>query len=119
MIKEQHKSTNNLLYDIITQSEPNILFNYSILLIIAILLFSNLNLTINFIVAIFVGFIIINYLYTHKTIYDTSILTEKKEKFDMINTTNEILKNHDKFTNVLFYIEDFEYLNISLYDTLK
>lgn len=115
---DKEKTEDNLIYNIITNTRPDILFGYSLIMIIILLIFSNIELPNNSIFAIFIGFIIIYYFYTYRQINDTSIITKKKEKYTLINTKKSVLKNHTKFTNILFYINDFKYLNIPQFNIL-
>lgn len=115
---DKKKIDDNLFYNIITNSKPDVLFNYSLIMVIVLLLFSNVELLNNSVIGIFIGFIVVFYFYTYKETNDTSIITEKKEKYSLINTKKSVLKNYTKFTNILFYINDFKHLNIPLFNTL-
>jgi len=81
---DKEKTEDNLIYNIITNTRPDILFGYSLIMIIILLIFSNIELPNNSIFAIFIGFIIIYYFYTYRQINDTSIITKKKEKYTLI-----------------------------------
>jgi hypothetical protein len=109
---------NNLVFNIINNSKPNILFNYSIIIVALVLIFNSINLYQNATIGIFVSLTVIYYFYTFRSINDIS--TEKKinEKYDLINTRSSVLEKHIKFTNILFYMDDFKYLNIPLFNIL-
>ena len=109
---------NNLLYNIINNSEPNILFNYSIIIVISLLLFKQLDFTYNIIFSLFIGSSIVYYLYTYKSLYDITKETKISEKYNLINTKKSVLKNHVKFTNIIFYMDDLKPLNIQLFDKI-
>lgn len=115
---DEDDTKNNLIFNIINNSKPNILFNYSIIIVALVLIFNSINLSHNAMIGVFVSLTIIYYLYTYRSINDIS--TEKKinEKYDLINTRSSVLKKYVKFTDILFYIDDFKYLNIPLFNML-
>jgi hypothetical protein len=108
----------NLIYNIIVNSRPDVLFNYFIIIVVFIFISSTINITQNLLVGILVASIIIHYLYTHRQTYDISKLKERDEKFKMINTKNSVLKNHVKFVNIIYYIEDIKNSNIKEFNNL-
>ena len=112
------KAHDNLIYNIVTSSRPETLFSYSLMMIIILLMLSHTELPNNSVQGICIGSIIIYYFYTYKQINDTSVITEKREKYSLINTKKSVLKHHTKFTNILFYIDDFKYLNIPQFNTI-
>jgi hypothetical protein len=109
---------NNLIYNIITNTKPDILFNYFIIIIIFIFISNQINITQNVLLGILIACIIIHFLYTYRENFDISKLKERDEKYNLINTSKSILKNHTKFINIIFYISDIKNLNIRSFDIL-
>mgnify|MGYP003386392231 CR=1 FL=1 len=108
----------NLIYNIIDESRPDVLFNYFIIIVVFIFLSSCINISQNILVGILVASIIIYYLYTNRKNNDVSKLKERQEKFKLINTKKSTLKNHIKFVNIVFYISDIKNLNIPTFNIL-
>lgn len=113
------KKDDNVIYNIINNSKPNILFNYFMIVIFFIFIFKNIEEPSHATyLALILSFIIIYYIYTNIQISDVNEIVEKKDKFDLLNTTNSVLKFHTKLVNLLFYISDIKDDNIELFEEL-
>ena len=112
------ESRSNLIYNIIDDSRPDVLFNYFIIIVVFIFLSSTMNVAHSVLIGVLVASIIIHYLYTDRQNNDVSNLKEKHEKFKLINTKKSTLKNHTKFVNIIFYIADIKNLNIITFNRL-
>ena len=108
----------NLVYNIITNSRPDVLFNYFVIAIVVIFFSSFVNVGMSVIIGVLVATIIIHFLYTYRENFDVSKLKEREEKFKLINTKKSVLKNHIKFVNIIFYISDIKHLNIRSFNIL-
>lgn len=109
---------NNLVYNIITNSRPDVLFNYFVIIIVVIFFSNQVNVGTSVIIGILVATIIIHFLYTYRENFYVSKLKERDEKFRLINTKKSVLRNYIKFVNIIFYISDIKNLNIRSFNIL-
>ena len=112
------KDTSNIIYNIIQDGEPQYIFNYFALLIIFIFVFSHININYNILVGLIFCSILIYYLYTYTENNVLATNEIKKEKFDSIYPTRNILKKYDKIIDLLYYMQSYKRNNIYKFNTL-
>ena len=106
------------IYNIIQDGEPQYIFNYFALLIIFIFVFSHININYNILVGLIFCSILIYYLYTYTENNVLATNEIKKEKFDSIYPTRNILKKYDKIIDLLYYMQSYKRNNIYKFNTL-
>ena len=103
------------VYDIINNTEPQLIFFYCCILIIMLLIFTN----INFSVTLFFGLIfyiaLIYYLW-----YNREINTiDNKDKFNYKVETVKLNSDNPKIVDFLYYMRDLKSINFSLYNEIN
>ena len=112
---ENNSKTSNILYNIINYEEPNIIFNYAILLVFFIFIFNKISVTFSLYVGLIFFTIIIYYSYTQRELNSINNIKKKKEKFNILFTKEKILEKFPEFVDILFYMEDYKQYNIPVY----
>jgi len=105
-------STPNILYNIINYEESYIVFNYCILIVIFLFIFSNIDFKSSTFIGLIFCSIIIYYFNTYRSVNYSYDKEEKKEKFDRLWTTNDTLEKYPEIVDVFFYIEDLKQYNM-------
>ncbi len=121
----------NIIYDIINTENKQILFNYAIIFIIFIYISVNLNFNMQILVGLFFASIIVYYWYSYRTIHNLSKINENENKFKLINSNTNTLKddyiaqntdyktiNNPEIVDFIFYMEDIKKYNISIYNNI-
>jgi Ca2+/Na+ antiporter len=112
-------STSNILYNIINYEESYIIFNYFILIIIFLFIFSNIDFKVSTFIGLIFCSIIIYYFNTYRSVNFTYDTVKKKEKFDKLSTTYNIIESYPEIVDILFYIEDLRQYNMPQFDKIQ
>lgn len=115
---ESNIETNNILYNIINSHEPKNIFLYGIIMIICIFISTKIIYNNNILIGIIFCSIIIYYIYTYKRYNTLTSIQIEKEKFDKLNTSNNILYKYPKIVDFLFYIENLKSNNYQEFSKL-
>ena len=103
------------VYDIINNTEPQLIFFYCCILIIMLLIFTN----INFSVTLFFGLIfyigLIYYLWYNRKIN----IIDNKDKFNYKVETVKLNSDNPKIVDFLYYMRDLKSINFSLYNEIN
>jgi hypothetical protein len=105
-------STPNILYNIINYEESYIVFNYCILIVIFLFIFSNIDFKSSTFIGLIFCSIIIYYFNTYRSVnysYDKEV---KKEKFERLWSKNDTLEKYPEVVDIFFYIEDLKQYNM-------
>jgi len=105
----------SFFYDIINNQSKSTLFFFSVLFVITILIFSNIEISFSLFVGLIIYILFIRY---YATMNNTQIINEK-EKFKIKNNKYNISNNHPEIIDFLFNIEDFKLFSFILFNELK
>lgn len=108
----ENENNCNIIYSILNNEDSTVIFNYGLLLIVFIFIFSKINFSINLFIGLIFYSILIYYFYTDRKINNINETQKKNEKFNMINTSNNILKKYPQIVDLIFYIDDIKFSNI-------
>lgn len=98
--------TDNIIYNIISNDSPQIIFNYFIGIVIFIFIFNKINFNINILIGLLFFSILVYYIYTYRNINEINNNEKYNEKFNLLYTDNNLLKRYSNITDILFYIRD-------------
>lgn len=109
------------VYDIINNTNPQLIFFYCCILIIMLLIFTNINFSVTLFFGLIFYAVLIYYLW-----YNRDINTiDNKEKFDYKVETVKLIKNNNpnndnpKIVDFLYYMRDLKSINFSLYNEIN
>jgi len=105
----------SFFYDIINNQSKSTLFFFSVLFVITILIFSNIEISFSLFVGLIIYILFIRY---YATMNNTQIINEK-EKFKIKYNKYNISNNHPEIIDFLFNIEDFKLFSFILFNELK
>jgi Ca2+/Na+ antiporter len=112
-------STPNILYNIINYEESNIIFNYFILIIIFLFIFSNIDFKVSTFIGLIFCSIIIYYFYTYRSVNYIYEIEKKKEKFNKLSTIDKTLESYPDVVDIFYYIEDLRKFNMPQFDKIQ
>lgn len=112
-------STPNILYNIINYEESNIIFNYFILIIIFLFIFSNIDFKVSTFIGLIFCSIIIYYFYTYRSVNYIYEIEKKKEKFNKLSTIDKTLEPYPEIVDIFFYIEDLRQFNMPQFNRIQ
>jgi Ca2+/Na+ antiporter len=112
-------STSNILYNIINHEESYIIFNYFVLIIIFLFIFSNIDFKVSTFIGLIFCSIIIYYFNTYRSVNFTYNTEKKKEKFKKLSTTYNIIESYPEIVDILFYIEDLRQYNMPQFNKIQ
>ena len=111
--------TDNIFYNILNTENKQFLFMYFMIMIFAIFVSNNIKCdikySINMVISILFGSIIIYYLYTHDKTNNLTQNTIIQKKFDVISSENNILEEYPEIINFLFDMNIFKNYNFKNY----
>lgn len=113
-----NKETDNLLYNIINSEDPQQIFMYGIIIIMAIFISTKIIYSPNVLIGLVFCSLIIYYLYTYRKYNIMSDNEKFNEKFNNLCTKNNILFKYPKIVDFLFYLENFKQSNIGSYNNI-
>ena len=102
-----------IIYDIIHNNEPKVIFWFVIILILMLYLIDNL-----FLVIIFYS-IIIYYIHTYIHINQTNEHYEIENKYNEIKLTDENIKKYKNIINFLYKLKEYKKYNISRFSEIE
>jgi multisubunit Na+/H+ antiporter MnhB subunit len=79
-MESNNNSSSNILYDIINNEEPQVIFNYFVLIIIFLFIFSNIDFKVSTFIGLIFCSIIIYYFNTYRSLNHTYGIEKKKRK---------------------------------------
>lgn len=104
------------VYDIINNTNPQVIFFYCCILIIMILIFTNINFSVTLFIGLICYSILIYYLWYNRNIN----IVSDKDKFDSkVEIVQPINNDNPKIVDFLYYMRDLKSLNFSLYNEIK
>ncbi len=106
------------LYNIINFEEPNVIFNYTILLVVFIFLSMKINFTVSLLVSLMIFTVLIDYNHTDRTqnyIYNTE---KNNVKFEAIGTKSDQLSKYPKIVDLLYFFQDIRKNNIDEFNQI-
>jgi len=115
---ESNKETDNIIYNIINSQEPKQIFMYGLIIVIITFISTKIIFNTNILIGLVFCSLIIYYFYTNRKY---NILTDEqkfKDKYNSINTNNNILNKYPKIVDFLFYMENFKYKDINNYNNI-
>jgi hypothetical protein len=115
---ETNKETDNILYNIINSQDPKQIFLYCIIIIVIIFISTKISYNTNILVGLIFCSLIICYLYTYRKYNITTDEKKFNEKFNIINSNNNILNKYPEIVDFLFYLENFKYKDIDNYNNI-
>lgn len=113
-----NQETDNIIYNVINSGDPKQIFLYVSIIVIITFISTKIVYNSNVLIGLVFCSLIIYYLYTFRKY---NILTDKEkfnEKFNSVNTKNNLLNKYPKIVDFLFYLENFKYKNISRYNEI-
>lgn len=113
-----YKETDNVLYNVINSQDPQQIFLYASIIVIAIFISTKISYNTNILIGLVFCSLIILYLYTYRKY---NILTDEEKftsKFNSIDPTKNILIKYPKIIDFLFYFENFKHKNINGYNEI-
>jgi hypothetical protein len=112
---ENFKETNNVLYNIINYQEPQTIFFYGFLLVIVIYASSKIEFNHSILIGLIFYSIFIYYLYTNKKVKNIDEFEKLNTKYNVINTSNNILKKYPNIIDFLYYMGEFKFCSTKIY----
>jgi Ca2+/Na+ antiporter len=112
-------STSNILYNIINYEESYIIFNYFILIIFFLFIFSNIDFKVSTFIGLIFCSIIIYYFYTYRSVNYLYNVEKNKEKFNKLSTIDKTLESYPEIVDIFFYIEDLRQFNIPQFNKIQ
>lgn len=112
------KDTDNIIYNIINYQEPQTIFFYAIILIIALYLGTMVVFNINILLMLIIACVIIYYFYTDKKINYINEYEKLDKKYNSLNTNDETIKNYPTIIDLLYYMRELKIYSITLYDDI-
>ena len=112
-------STSNILYNIINYEESYVIFNYFILIIFFLFVFSNIDFKISTFIGLIFCSIIIYYFYTYRSVNYLYDIEKKKEKFNKLSTIDKTLESYPEVVDIFFYIEDLRQYNMPQFNKIQ
>lgn len=112
---ENFEETNNVLYNIINYQEPQMIFFYGFLLVIVVYASSKIEFNYSILIGLIFYSIFIYYLYTDKKVKNIDEFKKLNTKYDMINTSNNILKKYPNIIDFLFYMSELKTYSPRIY----
>jgi hypothetical protein len=104
------------VYDIINNTNPQVIFFYCCILIIMILIFTNINFSVTLFIGLICYSILIYYLWYNRNIN----IVSNKDKFDSkVEIVQPINNDNPKIVDFLYYMRDLKSLNFSLYNEIN
>jgi hypothetical protein len=109
------KETDNTIYNIINSQEPQIIFFYGVLLVIFIFFSSKINFNYSVLIGLIFYSILIFYIYTNLKVNYINNFDKLTEKYDMINTSDNVLKKYPNIIDFLFFMSEFKKTSPPIY----
>lgn len=113
-----YKKSNNLIYNILNYEEPNIIFNYGIILVIIIFIFIRIDFSFTLFIGLIFFSIIIMYINTNRSINVINEIQKKEEKFNLLFTENKILQSEPKIVDLFFYMLTIKEYNLNEFNKI-
>lgn len=110
--------TPSVIYNILNFEEPNIVFQYGILLVIFIIIFSRININYSIIIGLLFYCIIVYYFYTDRNLNNIYATEKYKDKFQTLQRPTNVLKDYPRVVDFLFYIQDMRKYSLNTYDQI-
>jgi hypothetical protein len=107
--------TDNTIYNIINTDDPKYVFLYGLLLVIFLFVFSKIDFNTNLLIGLLFASILIYYIYTYREYNILGISQKKKEKFELIHPSSNILEKYPEIVDILFYMADYKNVSIPIY----
>jgi len=109
------KNTNNIIYNIINFQDPQTIFLYGIILIIFIYFSSKINFNYSILIGLMFYCVLIFFLNTNKKVNYINDFEKLNEKYDLLNTKNNILKKYPNIIDFLYYMTDLKNTSPAIY----
>jgi hypothetical protein len=104
------------IYDIVTNTTPQLIFYYCCILIVIILIFTSITVPITLFIGLIGYSILIYYLWYSRNIN----IVNNKDKFESkVNIVQPVNNNNPEIVDFLYYMRDLKALNFSLYDEIN
>lgn len=112
---DKFKETNNTIYNIINYQEPQFIFFFGVLLVIFIFFSAKINFNYSVLIGLIFYSILVYYIYTNKKVNYIDEFEKTTDKYNMINTNNNILKKYPNIIDFLYYMTELKSVSPPLY----
>jgi hypothetical protein len=112
---DKFKETDNVIYNIINYQEPQTIFAYGVILAIVIFFSAKINFNYSILIGLIFYSIFIYYLYTDKKVNYIDNFDKLNTKYELINTSNNILKKYPNIIDFLYYMTDLKTTSPAIY----
>lgn len=113
------EKTPNVIYNILNFEEPNIVFQYGVLLIIFMIVFSSISINYGIIIGLLFYSIIVYYFYTDRNLNNLYATEKYNDKFQTLERQTNVIKEYPRVVDFLFYMQDMRKYSLSTYDEIN
>jgi hypothetical protein len=107
-----------MIYDIINNENQQIIFNYCILLVLIIFIFQQQTINMSILFGLILFYCILSYYYNYRKTNNLEYEKINKNKFEQIQTNNNILSKYTDINDLLFYFLNFKEFSIDKYNQI-
>lgn len=107
-----------IIYDIINNENQQIIFNYCILLVLIIYIFQQQQINMSILFGLILFYCILSYYYNYRKTNNLEYEKINKNKFEQIQTNNNILSKYTDINDLLFYFLNFKEFSIDKYNKI-
>jgi len=112
---DKFKETNNTIYNILNNQEPQFIFFLGALLVVFIFCSSKINFNYSVLIGLIFYSILVYYIDTNKKVNYIDNFEKITDKYNMINTNNNILKKYPNIIDFLYYMTELKSVSPPLY----
>lgn len=116
---DNFEETDNVIYNIINYQSPQIIFSFGLLLVIFIYTSARINFNYSILIGLIFYSILIYYIYTNIQVNYVNNYDKLNEKYELLNTNNNILKKYPNIIDFLFYMTEFKSASLTNYLKLE
>ena len=107
-----------MFYDIINNENQQVIFNYCVLFILIIYIFQYQTINISILFGIILFYCILSYYYNYRKSNNLENEKINKNKFEKIQTNNNILSKYTDINDLLFYFLNFKDFSVVKYNQI-